>query len=98
MKTIALAALATLALAGPASAEDLKGPATEPSQAKAEAPKKQEPQISVAGAKSEEQTKARLRADAAVQRCVIKPVMTDEEIQLCTTASRLRREVEPYPR
>ena len=89
MKAIAIAAVA-LALAGPALAED-------PKEEKAAA-KKPEPQVTVKGAKSEEEAKARLRADAAVQRCVIKPVMTDEEIALCTTASRLRREVEPYPR
>jgi hypothetical protein len=45
-----------------------------------------EPQVSVKGAKSEEATKAKLRADALLARCVIKPVMTDEEISLCKQA------------
>lgn len=45
-----------------------------------------EPQVSVKGAKSEEATKAKLRADALLARCVIKPVMTDDEISLCKQA------------
>jgi hypothetical protein len=45
-----------------------------------------EPQVSVKGAKSEEATKAKLRADALLARCRIKPVMTDEEISLCKQA------------
>ena len=45
-----------------------------------------EPQVSVKGAKTEEATKAKLRADALLARCVIKPVMTDEEIALCKQA------------
>jgi hypothetical protein len=88
MKTIALAAFAAVTLVGaPAFAEDAAKEGAKPPA------KKPEPQITVEGAKTEEETKARLRADAAMQRCVIKPVMTDEEIQLCTTASRMRREL-----
>ncbi len=45
-----------------------------------------EPQVSVKGAKSEEATKAKLRADSLLARCMIKPVMTDEEIALCKAA------------
>ena len=50
---------------------------------------KQEPQISVKGAQSEAAAKEKLRADALLARCVIKPVMTDEEIATCKTAYRL---------
>jgi hypothetical protein len=56
-----------------------------------EAKKPDEPQITVKGAKDEEATKARLRADALLARCVIKPVMTDEEIQLCISAYKQTR-------
>ena len=48
-------------------------------------------QITVKGAKDEEATKARLRADALLARCVIKPVMTDEEIALCVAAYKQTR-------
>lgn len=54
---------------------------------------KEEPQITVQGVKGEEQTKARLRADALLARCTIKPVMTDEEIAQCSEAHRVSREV-----
>jgi hypothetical protein len=52
-----------------------------------------EPQITVRGAKTEAEVKARLHADSMLARCVIKPVMTDEEIALCSEAHRLSREV-----
>ncbi len=45
-------------------------------------------EITVPGAKNAEQAKAKLRADAAIGRCVIKPVMTDDEIQACIQAYR----------
>jgi hypothetical protein len=45
--------------------------------------------ITVRGAKNEEEVKGKLRADALLARCVIKPVMTDAEIELCKTAYRL---------
>jgi len=48
-------------------------------------------EIRASGAKSEEETRARLRADALLAQCVIKPVMTDEEINLCKQAYRLAR-------
>jgi hypothetical protein len=54
---------------------------------------KEEPQITVQGVKGEEQTKARLRADALLARCTIKPVMTDEEIAQCSEAHRVSRAV-----
>jgi len=70
-------------LALPALAEEAK-PADKPSaEPKAE--------ITVKGAKNDEAAKAKLRADAAIARCQIKPVMTDEEIQVCVTAYRQGR-------
>jgi hypothetical protein len=47
-----------------------------------------EPQITVQGARTEAETKARLRADQAMARCQYKPVMTDEEIAQCVAAQR----------
>jgi hypothetical protein len=82
MTPLANTALAMLVLATPAAAQD-----------KPAAQQAAEPQITVQGAKSEEQTKARLRADALFARCAFKPVMTDEEIAVCTEAHRLSREV-----
>ena len=77
------ALLACLALPlGAFAAEEAKG-AIKP------ADDKQEPQISVKGAASEAAAKEKLRADALLARCVIKPVMTDEEINTCKTAYRL---------
>ena len=43
-------------------------------------------EITVKGAKGDEAAKAKLRADALLARCVIRPVMTDEEIDLCKSA------------
>jgi len=74
-------ALLLLLLAFPAAAQE-KPAAQEPA----------EPQITVQGAKTEEQAKARLRADAMLARCTIKPVMTDEEIALCAQAHRMSRQ------
>ena len=82
MTPLANAALALLLLVAlPAGAQE-KPAAQEPA----------EPQITVQGAKTEEQAKARLRADAMLARCTIKPVMTDEEIALCAQAHRLSRQ------
>ncbi len=75
----ALALASALLLPAARAAEEAKGaikPAAEPA----------EPQISVKGAKGDEATKAKLRADALLARCVIKPVMTDEEISVCKQA------------
>lgn len=60
--------------------------------ARSEAARKAEPQITVSGARNEQEAKARLRADAKLRECVIKPVMTDEEIATCSTAYRMTRE------
>lgn len=78
---VALLALLALPL-GAFAADEAKG-AIKP------ADDKQEPQISVKGAASEAAAKEKLRADALLARCVIKPVMTDEEIDTCKTAYRL---------
>ena len=47
-----------------------------------------EPQITIRDAKTEAETKARLRADQMLARCQYKPVMTDEEIAECVAAHR----------
>lgn len=84
LRPIVLAAL--LVLGGQAFGQ---APAREDAaKAPAQDARKPEPQITVRGAKTEEQTKARLRADALLARCIIKPVMTDEEIDLCKKAYR----------
>ena len=79
MRLLVNIVLSLLAGAALAAAEDKKEPA--------------EPQITVRGAKTEAEVKARLHADSMLARCVIKPVMTDEEIALCSEAHRLSREV-----
>ena len=86
MKAAALA-FALLLAAAPASAQDAKDGAT----AKPAADAQDKAQITVKGAKSEEATKAKLRADVLLARCQIKPVMTDEEIQLCVAAYKQTR-------
>ena len=73
-------ALALLLLAAPAFAQEK--PAA-----------KEEPQITVQGAKNEAQVKARLHADSMLARCQIKPVMTDEEKAVCADAYRASQEV-----
>ncbi|HEX5476290.1 MAG TPA: hypothetical protein VFX09_00365 [Burkholderiales bacterium] len=45
-------------------------------------------EITVKGASTEAQAKAILRKDVAIRRCVIKPVMTDQEIADCKAAYR----------
>ena len=77
------ALLAALLLAFPALAEEPKDADKDKGESKAE--------ITVKGAKTEEAAKARLRADAAIARCQIKPVMTDEEIRVCVSAYRQSR-------
>lgn len=79
-----IAALAfAFCLSSAYAADEAKGDAK---PAPAAEPQASEPQVSVRGAKSEEAAKAKLRADALLARCVIKPVMTDEEISLCKQA------------
>jgi len=80
---VKLAFLLAFLLAFPALAEDAKDADKAKEESKAE--------ITVKGAKTEEAAKAKLRADAAVARCQIKPVMTDEEIRVCVTAYRQGR-------
>jgi hypothetical protein len=75
--------LALLFFAAPAVAQDKPAEKGTPA----------EPQITVQGAKTEEQTKARLRADSLLARCIIKPVMTDEEKAVCADAYRVSQEV-----
>lgn len=82
VKTFPLVALAGLLVAGAAFAQDA---------AKADAGKKPEPQITVKGTSSEEEAKRVLRGNALLARCVIKPVMTDEEIGLCKEAYQKSR-------
>ena len=88
---VALAA-ASLAFGAPALAEtfDVPPPKFE-SAAPARVEDKPAPpkiQITVPGAKTEAQARARLSRDTHLARCVIKPVMTDEEIETCKTAYR----------
>jgi len=88
MKATALA-LAALLVALPAFAQqqvDKDAPAAKPP---ADAPGTAE--ITVKGAKNDDAAKAKLRADALLARCQIKPVMTDEEIKLCVTAYKQTR-------
>jgi hypothetical protein len=86
MKAVAFA-IAMLLAAAPAFGEDAKeAPAAKPAadeQGKAE--------ITVKGAIGDEATKAKLRANVLLARCQIKPVMTDEEINLCVTAYKQSR-------
>ncbi len=74
--------LSTAHAADEAKGETKPAPAAEPQGSATE------PQVSVKGAKNEEATKAKLRADALLARCVIKPVMTDAEIAICKEAYR----------
>ncbi len=86
MRTSHLLFAALLALAAaPVGAQDEAKETADPKQPKAAEPKAE---ITVAGTKGEEGAKAKLRADAAISRCRIKPVMTDEEIQVCVQAYR----------
>ncbi len=86
---------ALFGLAGPALAQAPGTPELNAeTAAKVEAARKAEPQITVSGARNEQEAKARLRADAKLRECVIKPVMTDEEINTCTTAYRMSREAQ----
>ncbi len=78
------AALAAAAFSSAFAAEPKETAAPQEPAAAAE-PKAE---ITVPGAKNEDEAKAKLRADAAVSRCVIKPVMTDDEIQACIRAYR----------
>jgi uncharacterized OsmC-like protein len=87
---IALLLAAALACAAPAFAQEASKAPAKPA-ADAEAKSGDEAQITVKGAKNEAAVKAKLRADALLARCVIKPVMTDEEIQLCVTAYKQTR-------
>ncbi len=67
-----------------------------PDKAAAQGEKRQGEQrqieITVPGAKSEQEAREVLSADALLARCVIKPVMTDAEIELCQRAYRLTRQ------
>jgi hypothetical protein len=65
--------------------------AAEESAKDPQAAKEPKAEITVKGTKNEEEAKAKLRADAAVARCVIKPVMTDDEIRICVDAYRQSR-------
>ena len=89
-----IAALALLLAAAPALAQESRTLSAE-DVARAEAVRKSEPQITVQGAKNEQEAKARLRADAKLRECVIKPVMTDEEITTCKAAYRMTTEAKP---
>jgi len=84
---LALFFISALLAAAPVRAAD-DSTAAEPGTPVGAPEKKPEPQITVKGAKDEEAVKARLRADVALTRCVIKPVMTDEEIRICKEAYR----------
>ena len=88
---IAIAA-ALLALGAPAvgGTFDVVPPKTEPPAAARSEEKPAPPkiQITVPGARTEAQAKARLSEDTHLARCEIKPVMTDEEIEICKTAYR----------
>ncbi len=84
MRPFALLLLAALAIP-PAAAQDQPKDTAEPKPPASAQPKAE---ITVQGTKTEEQAKAKLRADAAVGRCTIKPVMTDDEIQACIRAYR----------
>lgn len=93
MATVKMAiAAALLALGVPAVAGtfDVAPPKTEPpgSARSEEKPAPPKIQITVPGAATEAQAKARLSKDTHLARCVIKPVMTDEEIETCKTAYR----------
>ena len=77
-----VAVLAGLLVGSQGLAQDAAKPAPE---------KKPEPQITVKGATTEQAAKDVLRGDALLARCVIKPVMTDEEIELCKAAYRQSR-------
>jgi hypothetical protein len=86
---LALFFISALLAAGPLqAAEESPEAAADPARPAAAPEKKPEPQITVKGVQGEEATKARLRADAQLARCVIKPVMTDEEIRVCKEAYR----------
>jgi hypothetical protein len=98
MRLAMFIALAGCLVLGSALAQDAakgraaKAPAAAPQSVPVEPEgDKPEPQITVKGAKNEEETKARLRADALLARCIIKPVMTDDEIDLCKRAYRESR-------
>lgn len=91
----AILALALALAAAPALAQQQSRTLTSADVAKSEAARKAEPQITVQGAKNEQEAKARLRADAKLRECVIKPVMTDEEITACKTAYRMTTEAKP---
>ena len=83
---------AFLAIGAPALAEtfDVPPPRFE-SAAPARSEDKPAPpkiEITVPGAKTEAEARARLSRDSHLARCLIKPVMTDEEIETCKTAYR----------
>jgi len=84
--TRTLVFLSALSLAAAASAA--QGPARQEVQPKEPAVAPPKIEITVPGTKSEEQAKGKLRANALLTQCVIKPVMTDEEIRACVTAYR----------
>jgi hypothetical protein len=88
MKTVkALALGALLALSHPLLAQDPE----KKGDAGAQKPAEGKVEITVEGARNDEEAKARLHADSLLSRCVIKPVMTDEEIDLCRRAYLLTR-------
>jgi len=88
MKTAkALVLGALLALSYPLLAQD----AEKKAEADAQKPVESKMEITVQGARNEQETKARLQSDQLLSRCVIKPVMTDEEINLCKRAYLLTR-------
>lgn len=81
-----------LALAAPAAAAtfDVTPPPPAPA-APARSEEKRAPpkmEITVPGTTTEAQAKGKLRKDTHLARCVILPVMTDEEIDLCKAAYR----------
>ncbi len=84
MKISTLVALAGMLVATHAFAQDAAKPA-------ADADKKPEPQITVKGTSTEAEAKRVLRGDALLARCVIKPVMSDEEIAICKEAYQKSR-------
>ena len=84
---IALVLGALVALPYPVLAQD----AGKRPDAEAQKPAEGKMEITVEGARNDEEVKARLHADSLLSRCVIKPVMTDEEINLCKRAYLLTR-------
>lgn len=81
-----------LALAAPALAGtfDVTPPPPAPAAPVRDEEKPAQPkmEITVPGTTTEAQAKGKLRKDTHLARCVILPVMTDEEIDVCKAAYR----------